>query len=166
MVVGARVQRRLLQAGQPAADFSLSGLDKETRTLENVLSSGPALLVFFKNTCPVCQYALPFLERLHRSQPNGVQVFGISQDGSRDTRKFAEEFGLTFPILLDEESDGYRVSNAYGISHVPSLFLADPGGKLAMAWYGFSKADMEALGRRFSFEVFRPGEDVPAWKAG
>jgi len=140
-------------------------LDKETQTLENVLRKGPAVLVFFKNSCPVCQYALPFLERLHRSD-GGVRVFGISQDDSRVTREFAWEFGLTFPMLIDEESNDYAVSNAYGISHVPSLFLVEADGTLAMAWDGFSKADMEALGTRFSFEIFHPGEDVPQWKAG
>jgi peroxiredoxin len=163
--VGARVQRRLLQAGQRAAAFSLSGPDEETQTLENVLNKGPAVLVFFKSTCPVCQYALPFLERLHRSN-SGVQVYGISQDDGPDTKEFSREFGLTFPMLIDEENNGYPVSNKYGISHVPSVFLAEANGTLGMAWDGFSKPDMEALGRRFSFEMFHPGEDVPRWKPG
>lgn len=162
-----RVQRKLLESGQVAPEFELAGLDGKTHTLNNVLKEGPAVLVFYKNTCPVCQYALPFLERLYQSPSKGdARVFGVSQDGARDTKEFAGEFGLSFPMLMDESSKGYPASNEYGISHVPSIFLVETNGKVAMGWDGFSKADMESLGRRLSTEIFRPNEDVPSWKAG
>ncbi|MBK5293664.1 MAG: redoxin domain-containing protein [Acidobacteriia bacterium] len=159
--MGSRIQQKLLQPGQQAPDFSLLAADGATQTLENVLAHGAAVLAFFKVSCPVCQFAFPFLERLHQS---GVKLYGVSQDNAADTSEFASEFGITFPMLLDDKD--FRASNDYGVSHVPSVFLIEPGGHLAMAFDGFSKAAMEALGRRFSVEVFRPDEKVPQWKPG
>ena len=150
--MGSRVQKQLLQPGQLAPAISALPLDGKQ-----------AVIAFFKSSCPVCQYTFPFLERLHKS---GVPLRGISQDNDADSAGFAAEFGITFPMVRDPAEQGFRASNDYGISHVPSIFLIEPDGKLAMAWDGFSKADMEELAGRFSAEVFGPGEKVPQWKPG
>jgi peroxiredoxin len=133
-------------------------------SLAEIIAGGPALLVFFKVTCPVCQLTLPFLNRIHRS--GGMAVYGISQDDVRDTREFLREFGVSFPMLLDSEDAGYPASNAYGISSVPTLFLVERDGKLASVVEGWQKAEIERLGTLAGMQVFRSDDQVPAWKAG
>ena len=77
------------------------------------------LAVFFKVSCPVCQYTFPFLERMHKAYGDKkVAIVGISQDDQRDTAAFLKEYGVTFPTLLDDPN-GYAVSNAYGLTNVP-----------------------------------------------
>jgi peroxiredoxin len=95
-----------------------------------------------------------------------VQIIGISQDKSATTREFNEEFGVTFPTLLDEGAAGYPVSNAYGIQTVPTLFLIEPDGSISMSGTGFSKADLETLGHRVGVAPFRQGERVPEHRPG
>jgi peroxiredoxin len=146
---------RLLRAGDRAPSLAL---------FKEVLAGGPALLAFFKVSCPVCQFTFPFLERLAGS--GSLRVFGVSQDDAKATGRFAKEFGVTFPMLLDQESAGYAASNAYGITTVPSLFLVEAGGAVAVSSEGFVKRDLEQLGRRAGVEVFRPDDYVPEWKAG
>ncbi len=146
---------KLLQAGDRAPSLPL---------LEEVLAGGPALLAFFKVSCPVCQFTLPFLERIAKS--GSLRVFGVSQDDAKATTRFANEFGITFPMLLDEERTGYAASNAFGISTVPTLFLIDAGGVVTFSGEGFVKRDVADLGRRAGVEVFRQDEPVPEWKAG
>ena len=146
---------KLLQAGDRAPSLPL---------LEEVLAGGPALLVFFKVSCPVCQFTFPFLERIARS--GSLRVFGVSQDDAKATARFAKEFGVTFPIRLGEERAGYPASNAFGVSTVPTLFLIDAGGVVALSSEGFLKRDLADLGRRSGVEVFRQDEPVPEWKAG
>ncbi len=153
--------------GDPAPRFRLSDLEGRPRSLDEILGAGPALLVFFKVTCPVCQFTLPFIERLYRAAGgSGFQFFAVSQDPEAPTRHFLREFGVTFSVLLDEEAKGYATSNAFGITHVPTAFLVEPDGSISWALNGFSKSELEALGKRLGTAPFRPDEDVPAWKAG
>jgi hypothetical protein len=70
------------------------------------------------------------------------------------------------PMLLDREEEGYPVSNAFGITHVPSLFLIEPDGTISLASEGFVKSDLESIGERAGVTPFRQDEKVPAWKAG
>jgi peroxiredoxin len=159
-----RRKKVLVASGAKAPAFCLRDLDGSTRSLEDVLASGPALLAFFKISCPVCQLTAPYLERLAAN--NAIQVIGISQDDASATRGFLQRFGVTFPTLLDLSSEDYPASNAYGITSVPSLFLLESDGVIARAFNGFSKRDFEEIGARAGVAPFGPDDHVPEWKAG
>jgi peroxiredoxin len=142
------------------------GLDAPARSLQEILAAGPALLAFFKISCPVCQLTAPYLERLAANNASRLQVVGISQDEAGATRGFAQCFGLTFPVLLDPSEDNYTASNAYGITSVPTLFVIEPDGTISRSFAGFSKRDFEELGARAGVSPFGPEDHVPEWKAG
>ena len=159
----------MLAAGAEAPNFTLDALSGEKRSLADILARGPALLALFKISCPTCQMTMPFLERISNGvlQVTGaLQVIGVSQDDERGTARFQAAFNLTIPLLLDRERDGYTVSNAFGITHVPALFLVEQNGTVSLASLGFSHADLDAVGKRAGVETFRPDEKVPEWKAG
>lgn len=165
--MAAKKQARMLAAGDRAPEVKLKQLGGEARSLQDLLARGPVLLAFYKTTCPVCQLAFPFLERIHRGQSTAAfSIYGISQDDDADTRDFNREFGVSFPTLLDSEDAGYPASNAYGISHVPSVFLVEPGGAISRAFDGFDKQALAALGARAGVATFRPGDRVPDFKPG
>jgi peroxiredoxin len=161
-----------IEAGQPAPDFSLKSLDGQQVSLQQLLAKGPVALAFFKISCPVCQFTMPFLQRIaERYAGNGAAMVGISQDDARSTKDFNHEYGLQFPTLLDDA--GYPVSNAYGLTNVPTLFLIAPDGTIKLSGAGFSKADLEAIATEFAQNrksapapLFRPDEVIPAYKAG
>ena len=157
-------KKPMAAAGTKAPGFDLTGLDGAPHSLDEFLKRGPALVVFYKISCPVCQLTAPYLERLAPSE--SLQVIGISQDDAESTRQFNHRFGVTFPTLVDPDAKDYPVSNAYGISSVPSLFVVEPGGEISTAFNGFSKRDLEALGQRAGVEMFKAADNVPEWKAG
>lgn len=156
----------MLKEKQPAPEFTLQTMEGEEIALSSLLAGGPVFLAFFKISCPVCQYAFPFLERLHRDAGGGVQLVGVSQDSAAATDHFLKEYDITFPTLLDTYAGGYAVSNAYGIHKVPSGFLVEPDGKVSMTMEGFERAAVEELGERAGAAAFEPGEDVPAFRPG
>jgi peroxiredoxin len=156
--MAAQNQRKLLKAGKPAPDFQLERLEGGSVSLGELLVEGPVLLVFYKTSCPVCQLALPFLERLHAAGTS--RVFGVSQNDAGDTRQFARNFGLTFPMLLDLEDDGFTASNDFGITTVPTIYQIEPDWTIGSVMEGWLKTDMERLG------ALRADDNVPAWKAG
>jgi peroxiredoxin len=134
-------------------------------TLSHLLESGPAVVAFFKISCPTCQLAFPFLERLHAAV-SGLQFIGISQDNADSTTRFIQRFGITFPILLDRASEGYPASNTYALTHVPSIFVIETDGAVSHLWTGFSKADFEKLALRAGAPVFLAADAVPVWQPG
>jgi len=162
-----------LPAGNKAPDFSLLDLNGVGFSLKAALEQGPVLASFFKVSCPTCQYTFPFLERLHRAHAGQkITVVGISQNNQRDTAAFLKEFGITFPTLLDDPN-GYAVSNAYGLTNVPSLFLIGQDGEIAITSVGWVKPEIEEINRKLSATqhvppppMFNPGEDVRDFRAG
>jgi peroxiredoxin len=156
-----------LREGTKAPDFSLPTLDGGKFSLQDALRRGPVLAVFFKVSCPVCQYAFPFFERLHKAYGSQkVAIVGVSQDDKKSTAAFLKEYGATFPALLDDPA-GYVVSNAYGLTNVPSWFLISRDGEIKISSVGWVRADVEALNRLLSDanhssrrRLFRPADDV------
>lgn len=151
----------MLADGAVAPDFSLDGW-----SLSEALRKGPVLLAFFKISCPTCQLAFPFLQRLNDSvAPEALQIVPISQDNRAGTSQFQDRLGISIPVQLDP-APAYAASNLYGIRNVPSLFLIEPRGVISMAVNGFSKRHLETLAERFGTPIFHPGEDVPAFRPG
>ena len=162
-----------LTAGTKAPDFELKTIDGKRFSVQEELARGPVVLVFFKVSCPTCQYALPFYERLYKAYgKKGVGVFAVSQNDSKDTSAFVKEFGITFPVLLDD-TRSYPVSNAYGLTNVPTIFWIAQDGEIDVSSVGWVKADFESINRKMAEAdrvspsvVFRPGEDVRDFRAG
>lgn len=162
----------VLGVGRPAPQFGLSTIDGVKYSLQEGLKRGPVLAAFFKVACPTCQYTFPFLERLYQQlRSSGVQIWGISQDGAKDSQRFAREYAVTFPILIDDYP--YRVSRQYGLEHVPSIFLISADGSIAIQSDGFAKRDLleiqNSLAQTHSASVgvlFQPSEKVPEFKPG
>jgi peroxiredoxin len=153
----------MLAAGAKAPSFKLDDLDAKAHSLKSLLDRGPVLLALYKISCPVCQLTMPYLERI---AAGSLPIIGISQDDERATRRFLKTYGIGMPTLLDREEDGYRVSNAFAITHVPSLFLVETDGIISLATSGFNKRDLEIIGHRAGVDPFRAEENVPEWKAG
>ena len=162
-----------LKAGVLAPDFTLPTVQGGQVSLREALAKGPVALVFFKESCPVCQYALPFLERVNQANRSAdVTLLGISQNGARDTKKFLHEYGVTFPVALDDPSH-YPVSNAYGLTNVPTIFYIAPSGEIEISSVGWSRADVEAINRKLAEHrnqpavlLWRKGEDIQDFRAG
>ena len=162
-----------LSSGTKAPDFTLPTIDDGSFSLRQELVRGPVVLAFFKVSCPVCQYALPFLERIFRAyagQP--AAIVGISQNGRQDTAAFLQKFGITFPVLLDDPSN-YLVSNAYGLTTVPTIFWIGQAGGIEISSVGWLKKEIEQINAssaassgEFQKPVFQPEESIPEFRAG
>jgi peroxiredoxin len=177
-----------LSAGTRAPQFELPMIEGGAKfSLQEALAHGPVLLAFFKISCPVCQYAFPFFERIHKVHGGGraitaeprdkgaggkVTIIGISQNEAKDTKQFLQRFGVTFPVLLDDTKT-FPVSNAYGLTSVPTAFWIGQDGEIEISSVGWSKADVEEMARRAAAAnnakptpVFQLTEHVADFRAG
>jgi peroxiredoxin len=163
-----------VNAGQTAPEFSLKGIDGKIYSLEELRRKGPVLAAFFKISCPVCQFTFPFLQRLYeRYGSDDVTFVGISQDDAKATAGFAKQYGIMFPIALDDKEKGYPASNAYGLTNVPTIFLIDADGTVSISSMGFVKNDLEQIAATLAERrkippatLFRANESVPANRPG
>jgi len=162
-----------LAKGTKAPEFALKALDGKRFSLNEALADGPVVLTFFKVSCPTCQYAYPFLERLFKAYGSkGITLVGVSQNDAKETAAFAKDFVLTFPLLLDD-THRYPVSNAYGLTNVPTIFWIARDAEIEVSSVGWVKADFELINRKMAetghltpAAVFKSGEDVRDFRAG
>lgn len=162
-----------LASGVHAPDIELSFVDGSKFFLRDALKKGAVLAAFFKVSCPVCQMAFPYVERLYQAygKSGKLTLVGVSQDDARDTEEFNRDFGITFPALIDGK--GYPVSNAYGLTNVPTVFLISQEGEIERSIVSWSKPDMEELNRKLAEicgvkppDLFHKGEQVAEFKPG
>jgi peroxiredoxin len=164
----------MLQTGQRAPEIALTDLHGQPRhpLTHGKGERGDLLLIFYKDSCPTCQYTLPFVERLHHLiGPRGARIVAVAQDDAEKSRAFASRFGVTFPILVDAPE--YRTSIAYGLTIVPSLFLVRADGEIRLAVEGFSRKILAGMGADLASAIgapapaiYRDGEQVLDTKPG
>ena len=161
-----------LPTGASAPDFTLPTMDGNRFSLRDALSRGPVVVAFFKVSCPTCQYTFPFLERIHQAYGAKFTLVGVSQNDRKDTAAFMKEFGVTFPMLLDDTKK-YPVSNAYGLTNVPTIFWIAQDGEIEVSSIGWAKQDVDDINRKAAesvhaavVPVFHAKEDVAPFRAG
>ena len=162
-----------LTSGKTAPDFALPAMDGSTFSLKAALAKGPVVAAFFKISCPTCQYAFPYLERIHKAYgKKNVTFVGISQNEKKDTASFIREFGITFPVLL-EDTNTYAVSNAYGLTNVPTIFWIAQDGEIEISSVGWARKEIEEVNARAAKAlgdgvkpVFARDEQVVEFRAG
>lgn len=110
--------------------FQLPGLDGKTYSLSD-FKGEPVVISFSATWCPPCRQELPLLQKIYEEYKDKARLNVLVIDSGEPQTKveaFAQELGLTFPVLLDEEG---KVIREYGILYLPTLCFVDPLGNLA-----------------------------------
>lgn len=162
-----------LEVGRQAPQFELSAMDGSKFSLQQALTRGPVLAIFFKISCPTCQYALPLYDRIFKTYGQGkLSVIAVSQNEKKDTAEFIKNFGLTCPVLLDD-TKMFPASNAYGLENVPSVFWISQDGDIEISSVGWSRQDFERIVHKAASGngeppklVLQPGEQIADFRAG
>jgi len=113
-----------------APSFQLPGLDGEIYSLSDFRGE-PVVISFSATWCPPCRQELPLLQKMYEEYKDKARLNVLVIDSEEPQSKveaFAQELGLTFPVLLDEEG---KVAREYGILYLPTLCFVDPLGNLA-----------------------------------
>lgn len=134
--------------------------------------AGERLYGFFKTTCPTCELAWPFFDRIGRAaRGGGLTVVAISQDEPAETDRFNRRLRVELPTLFDPAP--CPGSEALGLDTVPTFVRVGADGTVRSILLGFQKqkmqelaADAAALAGKPAPEIFLPGEVVPLIKPG
>jgi peroxiredoxin len=133
-----------------APGFSLVDQKGHVRTLADFLARGRLLLNFHRGTwCPNCRLQFGLLaENIAAYTARGIQVVGVLAQNREAVRRYIEETGLPFDILIDERRDMLR---AYGVWHRvgldawnisrPAVFLINQDGTIPYSYVGNSQRE-------------------------
>jgi peroxiredoxin len=124
-----------LISGSDAPNFSLKGVDNKNYSLMDI-NSRTLLIVFICNHCPYVKAKINDLISMQsKFESSDLQIIAINSndlgyegEGFDNMVKFAQEFSLNFPYLIDETQS---VARKYGAVCTPDPFLFDESKKLA-----------------------------------
>jgi thiol-disulfide isomerase/thioredoxin len=113
-----------LAIGSTAPNFELTSLTGETFRLDQ-FRGGPVLLSLGATWCPDCRAEAPVLEEFHKAHPELTILMVDSKESPEVVQQFADEFGITHPILLDRDG---TVMNLYQVFAIPTVLFIDAEG--------------------------------------
>ena len=123
-LVGKPAPRR----GAPAPDFTLTDLSGETHTLSDY--QGRVVIInFWATWCHPCREEMPDMQEIYEEyQDDGLVILAVNANESQATvQAFADEYELTFPILLNSAAD---IVDLYDVQSFPSTYFVDADGRI------------------------------------
>ena len=129
--------------------------------------SKPALICFVKEDCPTCNEVMPVIEAFFQAFASDVDILvpGQTLEGNRT---LTATHGLSVPVLDDSS---LKVSFAYDVEIVPSVYLADATGQSQRMLVGFVREEWQALAEQLSKDTGLEAPDIdwaayPEWRPG
>lgn len=136
----------MIEPGKKAPAFSLPDQDGSSHALADY-AGRPVVLYFYpKDDTPGCtKESCAFQDNLPKFKKSKAAVLGVSVLTSASKAKFAAKYGLTFPLLADED---HAVMEKYGVWQEKSMYgrkymgvarttyLIGPDGKVVKRWDG------------------------------
>jgi len=114
--------------GSPAPEFTLKTLAGGTASLSDY-TGRPVFLNFWASWCKPCRGEMSDIIAAYDAHKNEhLQVLAINltdQERMADARRFADEFQMPFPVLLDEKG---KVRKRYALRGVPTSVFIDAQG--------------------------------------
>lgn len=109
-------------------------VNSEPFQLKDIVGKKVILLDFMTYSCINCQRTFPYLNAWYQKyKDEGLEIVAIHtpefsfEKNIDNVRKAALDFGLKFPIVLDND---YATWNAYGNSYWPRKYLIDINGNV------------------------------------
>jgi len=111
-------------------DFTLLDLDDNEVSLSDF--KGKIVVINFWSTgCPPCRAEIPdFVEAYNEYKDRGVQFIGVGLDNAENLRAFAEEYNISYPILIDGSID--TISGKWRINFIPTTYIVNENGKVVV----------------------------------
>ncbi len=130
-------------AGHPAPDFELKNLEGEVVRLSN-FRGRPVIVNFWATWCAPCRAEFPDFQQIAVENGDNLVIIGVNytaNDSPALVPGFVEEFGITFPIVLDETGETVETYQVIGL---PTTVFVDNNGIIKEVFTGpINKAYIE-----------------------
>lgn len=132
-----------IQTNLNATGSTLPDVTMQTTSGESVSTTSfrgrPLLVNFWYSTCEPCRREMPALAEAYAEFGDRVEFIGVNMsDPAVVAQNFADRYGVTFPILLD---DGSALTLGLGITIAPTTLFVDANGVIVDQVSGELTAD-------------------------
>ena len=140
-----------VKESQLAPDFTLAAIGPQDVVKNDQIHlsdlRGKNIVLYFypKDDTPGCtKEACNFRDANREMQKRGIVVLGVSTDSIASHQKFADKYGLAFPLLSDPDAhvaelyNVYKEKNMYGKKYMGvtrETFLIDKDGVVRKIWH-------------------------------
>ena len=137
----------IVEAGQPAPDFTLRTEEGEPFTREHLLGRTSVLVFYPFAFSPVCTSQLSvYNDLLEDFTARGATLFGVSCDASPSQIAFKQQLGVDIEQLSDFEPKG-AACRAFGVYHEGgfpqrALVIMDGDGIVTWSYQADSPGDL------------------------
>ena len=124
-----------INQGARARDFAFESLDSGKVSLSD--HEGNVVLVnLWATWCSPCRAEIPDLEAAYQQyQDDGFVILGVNVEEPKETvAPFVEEFGMSYPVLLDKSGELMKIYRAQGL---PMSFIVDADGVIQVRHMGY-----------------------------
>jgi thiol-disulfide isomerase/thioredoxin len=123
-----------VEVNYPAPELELTDLAGRPVSLRDLRGS-VALVNLWATWCPPCKAEMPTLQSFYEKYRDEGFVIVAINDGEPPelVEPFVRDYGLTFPVWLDEE---YKSEKAFNTISLPSSYVIDRQGTVRLMWIG------------------------------
>ncbi|MBM7647466.1 peroxiredoxin [Bacillus ectoiniformans] len=121
-----------VQEGKPAPDFELTTLSGDKVKLSDYQGK-KVILNFWATWCPPCKAEMPHMQSFYeKNKDQGIEVLAVNltnaDKGRQNIQEFVSDYGLSFPIPLDEQGS---IGAHYQTYTIPTSYIIDTKGVIA-----------------------------------
>ena len=132
------------EVGRAGPDFLLERPEGGTLRLSD-LQGQPIVLNFWASWCAPCRAEMPDLVRAYAEyRDDGLEILAVNlQETNDQVLKFAKEFGIEFPVVIDRDGELTDIWRLGGpIDGIPTSYFLDENGVVQDITYGPLTDDM------------------------
>lgn len=125
---GAGVKSSPPKIGTALADFNLLSLAGNEKVSLSQYRGQPVMINFWGSWCPPCRQEMPLFQQVYARYGDQFVLIGINvQDEKTAALEYAEQTGITFPLVVDENAE---VTAQFYVRGFPTSFFIDAEGVL------------------------------------
>ena len=120
-----------IEEGNKAPNFELPTLDGKKVKLSD-MKGKKVILNLWATWCPPCKAEMPHMQEFYQSQKGkNVEILAVNlttaEKDASTIKPFVQEYGLSFPVLLD--NDGL-IGDTYQAFTIPTSYIIDTKGNI------------------------------------
>ena len=133
-----------VQLGEAAPGFELKNALGEKPIRLSDYKGKVVLLDVWATWCPPCRESLPLFNEVYKElHKSGLEIIAVSIDqSSDDVAKFLAKYPVDYLVAEDPNT---IVPQAYKLRGMPTSYLLDREGKVAMVHEGFKESDIKHI---------------------